>query len=228
MSEIFGETSEIFENILESILKRSNDFTQYSERDQESTENYSKKEKEERKDAATSSFTSSVDTWQFYFPAYEILLDELRDYRFFASDMLHPSEQAVDYIWEKFRETVFSSELNDCASHLYSIRQALAHRPLHPESDDYRKFYTKLSSVSQSSLINLDLLRNKRRSVYKTHIKEEEILHFSTESVVFPLFCHPQLSTNPLPTLGVPQIQIEKKCRNNTRKTNITHLTKQQ
>ena len=143
MSEIFGETSEIFENILESVLKKSNDFTQYSERDQESTENYSKKEKEERKDAATSSFTSSVDTWQFYFPAYEILLDELRDYRFFASDMLHPSEQAVDYIWEKFRETVFSSELNDCASHLYSIRQALAHRPLHPESDDYRKFYTK-------------------------------------------------------------------------------------
>ena len=74
----------------------------------------------------------------------------------------------------------------------------------------------------------MDLLRNKRRSVYKTHIKEEEILHLSTESVVFPIFCHLYLSTNPLPTLGVPQIQIEKKCRNNTRKTNTTHLTKQQ
>lgn len=143
LSEIFGKTSECFENISENFLKNSDNSTQYSEIFQESVENCSKKEKEEKDDAATSSFTSSLDIWLHYFPAYEILLDELRDYRFFAPDMLHPSEQAVDYIWEKFRATVFSSELNECALHLYSIRKALAHRPLHPESEDYRKFYTQ-------------------------------------------------------------------------------------
>lgn len=47
-----------------------------------------------------------------YFPAYEIVLDELRDYRFYKPDMLHPSEQAVDYIWERFREWAFTPEMN--------------------------------------------------------------------------------------------------------------------
>ena len=78
--------------------------------------------------------------WQFYFPAYEILLDELRDYRFFAPDMLHPSEQAVEYIWEKFSAATFSRELHECSAESASIKQALSHRPLHPDSEEYRRF----------------------------------------------------------------------------------------
>jgi putative lipoprotein len=142
-SEIFGKTSEFFEKTSEIFLKKSDVFAQHSELPSEKNRQNSPKGKEKKSDVTTSSLSTSTGRWQYYFPAYEILLDELRDYRFFAPDMLHPSEQAVDYIWEKFRETVFSSELNDCASHLYSIRQALAHRPLHPESEDYRKFYTQ-------------------------------------------------------------------------------------
>lgn len=83
---------------------------------------------------------SSESVWQHYFPAYEILLDELRDYRFFAPDMLHPSDQAAEYIWQKFRDAAFSPELLTFSAQVSSLRQALAHRPLHPDSDDFRRF----------------------------------------------------------------------------------------
>lgn len=69
-----------------------------------------------------------------YFPAYEILLDELRDYRFYAPDMLHPSEQAIDYIWERFVDQCTDSETKRYLYDYEPIRKALAHRPLQPES----------------------------------------------------------------------------------------------
>lgn len=75
-----------------------------------------------------------------YFPSYEILLDELRDYRFYASDMLHPSEQAVDYIYERFAETFFSEKTRRFVEEYRPIRQALNHRPFNPESEEYRQF----------------------------------------------------------------------------------------
>ena len=142
-SEIFGNCSEFFEKMSENLLKKSEIFSSNLGRDQEDCLPSMQKAAEESSDVVTSSLASTCDTWQHYYPAYEILLDELRDYRFFAPDMLHPSEQAVDYIWEKFRFAAFSPELQDCASQLYSIRQALSHRPLHPESEDYRLFYTQ-------------------------------------------------------------------------------------
>lgn len=80
-----------------------------------------------------------------YFPAYEILNDELRDYRFYAPDMIHPSQQAVDYIWELFSENFFSSAAKDFVAEWQPIKQALNHRPFNPESEEYRRFmeYTK-------------------------------------------------------------------------------------
>ena len=75
-----------------------------------------------------------------YFPSYEILLDELRDYRFYASDMLHPSEQAVDYIYERFAETFFSEKTHRFVEEYRPIRQALNHRPFNPDSEEYRQF----------------------------------------------------------------------------------------
>lgn len=64
-----------------------------------------------------------------YFPAYEILLDELRDYRFYAADMLHPSEQAADYIFERFRDWCFSPELTAYAAERLKQLKASRHRP---------------------------------------------------------------------------------------------------
>ena len=76
----------------------------------------------------------------FYFPAYEILNDELRDYRFYATDMIHPSEQAVDYIYHRFQETFFSEEAWQYIDEWRPIREALAHRPFHPDSSDALAF----------------------------------------------------------------------------------------
>ena len=75
-----------------------------------------------------------------YFPAYEILMDELRDYRFYASDMLHPSEQAVDYVWERLVEWCFNDEAKAFMDEWRPLHQALHHRPLYPESDEYKQF----------------------------------------------------------------------------------------
>lgn len=75
-----------------------------------------------------------------YFPAYEIVLDELRDYRFYDPDMLHPSQQAVDYIWERFQETMLSKPCMQFIKEMEPIRRAYAHRPQNPDSDDYRRF----------------------------------------------------------------------------------------
>lgn len=75
-----------------------------------------------------------------YFPAYEIVNDELRDYRFYKPDMLHPSEQTVDYLYERFKETCFSAEAIRMADEWRPIREALNHRPLHPDSEEYQRF----------------------------------------------------------------------------------------
>lgn len=78
-----------------------------------------------------------------YFPAYEIVNDELRDYRFYAADMLHPSEQAVDYIWERLCETYLSDRARQFLSEWQPVRQALGHKPFAPESEAYRTFMNK-------------------------------------------------------------------------------------
>lgn len=75
-----------------------------------------------------------------YFPAYEIVNDELRDYRFYAEDMLHPSQQAVVYIWERFAEAFFSEDTWRFLEEWRPIKEALAHRPFRPDSDEYKEF----------------------------------------------------------------------------------------
>lgn len=75
-----------------------------------------------------------------YFPAYEIVNDELRDYRFYAEDMLHPSQQAVAYIWERFAEAFFSEDTRRFLEEWRPIKEALAHRPFRPDSDEYNEF----------------------------------------------------------------------------------------
>lgn len=86
-----------------------------------------------------------------YFPAYEIVNDELRDYRFYTADMLHPTEQAVDYIWERFSDTYFSQLTADFIAEWRPLKQALAHKVLNATSNDFIKF--KQSSIEKLNLI---------------------------------------------------------------------------
>ena len=78
-----------------------------------------------------------------YFPAYEIMMDELRDYRFYADDMMHPSMRAIDYIWERFSETYFSKETRQIHTEWNRVRSLVNHRPLNPQSGEYKKFIHK-------------------------------------------------------------------------------------
>ena len=87
-----------------------------------------------------------------YFPAYEIMNDELRDYRFYQPDMLHPSEQAVDYIYERFAETYFSEEAKAMVAEWEPIKAALAHRPFNPDSEEHKAFLAKVSARKDAFL----------------------------------------------------------------------------
>lgn len=86
-----------------------------------------------------------------YFPAYEIVNDELRDYRFYAADMFHPTEQAVDYIWERFSDTYFNQSTTDFIAEWRPLKQALAHKVLDARSNDFMKF--KQSSIEKLNSI---------------------------------------------------------------------------
>ncbi len=75
-----------------------------------------------------------------YFPAYEIMNDELRDYRFYRPDMLHPTEQAVEYIHSRFADTYFSAETHEYMRQWLPVKAALGHRPFDETSEEYRQF----------------------------------------------------------------------------------------
>ncbi len=75
-----------------------------------------------------------------YFPAYEILLDELRDYRFYEEDMVHPTDQAVRYIWERFADFAIDPSEKPAMKAASELKQMIQHRPLFPESEAFKKF----------------------------------------------------------------------------------------
>jgi len=78
-----------------------------------------------------------------YFPAYELVMDDLRDYRFYEKDMLHPNEQAIDYIWEQFCKTYFEENTIQLNRQIQQIVTASQHRPFHPTSNEHKKFVAK-------------------------------------------------------------------------------------
>jgi hypothetical protein len=81
-----------------------------------------------------------------YFPSYEIMMDELRDYRFYAEDMMHPSQVAIDYIWERFKESVISETAYATMDAVESIQKGLQHRPFNPHSESHKKFELNLQA----------------------------------------------------------------------------------
>tara|TARA_R110002051_G_scaffold325001_1_gene425149 strand:+ start:18038 stop:18997 length:960 start_codon:yes stop_codon:yes gene_type:complete len=79
-----------------------------------------------------------------YFPSYEIMMDELRDYRFYGKDMIHPNEIAIDYIWEKFVEVWIDNSIYDTMVRVDEIQRGIKHRAFNPEGEAHQKFLTSL------------------------------------------------------------------------------------
>ncbi|MFI0430496.1 GSCFA domain-containing protein [Mariniflexile sp. HMF6888] len=83
---------------------------------------------------------SSLGVFGTYFPSFEIMMDELRDYRFYAEDMLHPNQTAINYIWEKFQEVWVSSEAIKTMKFIDEVQKELQHKPFNPNSEAHQKF----------------------------------------------------------------------------------------
>ena len=83
---------------------------------------------------------ASLHSHLAYFPSYEIMMDDLRDYRFYKKDLIHPNEMAVDYIWDFFSKTFFTEKTIELNAKLEKINMAKTHRPFHPESEEHLKF----------------------------------------------------------------------------------------
>jgi hypothetical protein len=90
-----------------------------------------------------------------YFPSYEIMMDDLRDYRFYTEDMIHPNTQAINYIWEKFGNTYFSKETIELINEWKNIQKALNHKPFHPESEEYSHFKEQTEKRKENFFIKL-------------------------------------------------------------------------
>ena len=89
-----------------------------------------------------------------YFPAYEIMMDDLRDYRFYEADMIHPTTQAIDYIWQFFMDTFFTNDTKNIVEEVKKMNALLQHRPLHPNTEGYQKFV-------QNVAMKLEILKAK-------------------------------------------------------------------
>jgi hypothetical protein len=87
---------------------------------------------------------STINQQPFYFPSYEIMMDELRDYRFYAEDMLHPNKTAIEIIWQKFSKVWISSEAESLQKEIASIQTGLNHKSFNPQSDEHIEFSEKL------------------------------------------------------------------------------------
>ena len=93
----------------------------------------------------------------YYFPAYEIMIDELRDYRFYKTDLIHPNELAIDYIWEKIAQTYFDETTFKFYEELKVLLKSIEHRPFNPNSDQHQKFVIETLNKTRalSDSINL-------------------------------------------------------------------------
>ena len=78
-----------------------------------------------------------------YFPAYEIISDELRDYRFYKDDLVHPTALAINYVWEKFSETYLTENTKELVSKIEQLKRAVHHKPFHFESEEHQRFIVK-------------------------------------------------------------------------------------
>jgi hypothetical protein len=93
-----------------------------------------------------------------YFPAYELVQDDLRDYRFYAKDMAHPSVDAVEYVWDFFKKTYWNNSTLALNRKIESILTALQHRPLHPENEAHQSFVDTIKKDAEALKSNYSFL----------------------------------------------------------------------
>jgi hypothetical protein len=98
-----------------------------------------------------------------YFPSYEIMMDELRDYRFYAADMIHPSDTAIDYIWEKFRSNYFDYQTISHYKNVLKIAKGFQHKILHPNTKEHLHFLEK--QIEKATNIMKDIPVNFNKEV---------------------------------------------------------------
>jgi len=112
-----------------------------------------------------------AETWDnvHYFPSYEMLIDDLRDYRFYTADMVHPSDAAIDYIWEAFQQSYFSEESMQFVRDWHKIRAALSHKPFYPGSREHQQFVKNTIKQLQKFTDRVDIS-------YELKLLEEQIL----------------------------------------------------
>ncbi|MDT0553408.1 GSCFA domain-containing protein [Urechidicola vernalis] len=94
----------------------------------------------------------------YYFPAYEIMMDDLRDYRFYKSDMIHPNQTAIDYIWEQFKTVWISDSADNLMNEIDTVQKGLAHKPFNENSEQHQQFLKnlrlKIKELQESRNIN--------------------------------------------------------------------------
>lgn len=88
----------------------------------------------------------------YYFPSYELMMDELRDYRFYSEDLVHPNKTAIDYIWEKFCTTWMTSDTENTMKIIDGIQRDIAHKPFFEQSEQHQQFLKKLSAKKERIL----------------------------------------------------------------------------
>ncbi len=102
-----------------------------------------------------------------YFPSYELMMDDLRDYRFYQPDMIHPSEVAEAYIWQKFSEAYLTPEAKDFIGEWTEVRKAMAHRPFQPDAMAHRHFLERtlqrLEKLSQQADMSAEIAEVRNR-----------------------------------------------------------------
>lgn len=93
-----------------------------------------------------------------YFPAYELVIDDLRDYRFYAEDMVHPNYAATNYVWQKFQDVNISAATKKLITQIEELNMAVAHKPFNPTSEAHKKFkLTQLQKTKELAALNLHI-----------------------------------------------------------------------
>ncbi len=109
-----------------------------------------------------------------YYPAYELLLDDLRDYRFYDTDMIHPNEVAIEYIWSHFQSSMFSEDAKVLLERLERLSKALKHRPFHPKEAAHQKFLQQQLNFLMELQKKYDFLDfSKERKTIELHLMDK-------------------------------------------------------
>lgn len=104
-----------------------------------------------------------------YFPAYEIVLDQLRDYRFFEADRVHPNEEAINYVWTKFSDSIFTEQATVLNKKLDKLFSSINHKPFREASEAHQKFINK--TIEFAAVLNEEIDLEKEISLLKKRLK---------------------------------------------------------